>query len=303
MDLSTLASILFTVTAPIVIIASLAFVMARVLRLEARTLSRLTLYLFTPALLFGSMYRSKLGSEFLEIVAFAFVVTVLMGIITWVMVRVMRYDRLTASAFALSVLFVNAGNYGLPLVLFAFGEEGLARAVVFFTVSAILTQTLAVFIAAGGKASVVQALKNVFTLPLVYAVTLGLIFNVIGFTVPEPIVKSLDLLGSAAVPCMLAILGIELAHASLNRDRLNVGLATVAKLGIAPLIAFALAALMGLDGVTRAVCIVESSMPTAVTASIVAIEFDSRPEFVTSVVLLSTIGSVLSLTLLIGVLR
>ncbi len=303
MDLSALASILFTVTAPIVIVALLAFVMARVLGLEARTLSRLTLYLFTPALLFGSMYRSKLGSEFLDIVAFAFIVTMLMGIVTWVMIRVMRYDRLTASAFALSVLFVNAGNYGLPLVLFAFGEEGLARAVVFFTVSAILTQTLAVFIAAGGKASVVQALKNVFTLPLVYAVTLGLIFNMIGFKVPEPIVKSLDLLGGAAVPCMLAILGIELAHASLNRDRLNVGLATVAKLGIAPLIAFALAALMGLDGVTRAVCIVESSMPTAVTATIVAIEFDSRPEFVTSVVLLSTIGSILSLTVLIGMLR
>ncbi len=303
MDLSALASILFTVTAPIVIVALLAFVMARVLGLEARTLSRLTLYLFTPALLFGSMYRSKLGSEFLDIVAFAFIVTMLMGIVTWVMIRVMRYDRLTASAFALSVLFVNAGNYGLPLVLFAFGEEGLARAVVFFTVSAILTQTLAVFIAAGGKASVVQALKNVFTLPLVYAVTLGLIFNMIGFKVPEPIVKSLDLLGGAAVPCMLAILGIELAHASLNRDRLNVGLATVAKLGIAPLIAFALAGLMGLDGVTRAVCIVESSMPTAVTATIVAIEFDSRPEFVTSVVLLSTIGSVLSLTVLIGMLR
>ncbi len=303
MDLSALASILFTVTAPIVLIASLAFVMARVLGLEARTLSRLTLYLFTPALLFGSMYRAKLGSEFFDIAAFAFIVTVLMGIITGLVVRVMRYDRPTASAFALSVLFVNAGNYGLPLVLFAFGEEGLARAVVFFTVSAVLTQTLAVFIAAGGQASVVPALKNVFALPLVYAVILGLIFNMSGLTVPEPVIKSLDLLGSAAVPCMLAILGIELARASFDRDRFNVGLATVAKLGIAPLVAFALAALMGLDGVTRAVCIIESSMPTAVTSSLVAVEFDSRPEFVTSVVLLSTIGSILTLTLLIGVLR
>lgn len=303
MDLSALASILFTITAPIVIVATLAFVMARALGLEARTLSRLTLYLFTPALLFGSMYRSKLGSEFVEIVAFAFVVTVLMGIITWIMIRVMHYDRLTASAFALSVLFVNAGNYGLPLILFAFGEEGLARAVVFFTMSAILTQTLAVFIAAGGKASVLQALKNVFALPLVYAVAFGLVLNVTGLAVPDPVVKALDLLGSAAVPCMLAILGIELAHASLNRDRFNVGLATFAKLGIAPLIAFALAGVMGMDGVTRAVCIVESSMPTAVTASIVAIEFDSRPEFVTSVVLLSTVASVISLTLLIGILR
>ncbi len=303
MDLTALASILFTITAPIVIVALVAFVMARAWGLEARTLSRLTLYLFTPALLFGSMYRSKLGSEFIEIGAFAFIITALMGVVTWVIVRVMRYDRLTGSAFALSVLFVNAGNYGLPLILFAFGDEGLARAVVFFTVSAILTQTLAIFIAAGGKASVAQALKNVFTLPLVYAVAFGLLFDLIGFTVPEPIVKSLDLLGSGSVPCMLVVLGIELSHASLNRDRLHVGLATLAKLGIAPLMAFALAALMGLDGLTRAVCIVESSMPTAVTASIVAIEFDSRPEFVTSVVLISTIGSVISLTLLLGILR
>jgi hypothetical protein len=44
-------------------------------------------------------------------------------------------------------------------------------------------------------------------------------------------------------------------------------------------------------------------MPTAVTVSILAVEFRSRPEFVASAVLLTTIGSIISLTLLIAILR
>jgi predicted permease len=60
---------------------------------------------------------------------------------------------------------------------------------------------------------------------------------------------------------------------------------------------------MGLEGVTRAVCIVEASMPTAVMATIVAVEFDTRPKLVTGIVFTSTLGSILSLTILLGILK
>jgi predicted permease len=303
MSLSSLASILFNIILPIVLVAAVGFVLARRLDVDGRPLSRVMLYFFTPVLIFSSAYRTQLSGEYITIGIFAVVITALMGIVTWAIIKLMRYDRLTGSAFALGVLFVNAGNYGLPLILFAFGQEGLARAAIYFAVSAILTQTLAIFIAARGRADAREAMLNVFKMPLVYAVMLGLWFNLAGLTLPEPIAKSVDLVSGAAVPVMLTILGIELGRATLGDDRLTIGLATAAKLVLTPLVAFPLAALLGLTGVGRAVSIIEASMPTAVMASIVAVEFDARPKLVTGIVFASTVLSVVTLTVLLGILK
>ncbi len=302
MNLTALASIFVNIIAPIVFVAAMGFTLGRLFQIDTRPLSRVTLYLFSPALIFTSAYRSQLTGEFLSIAIFVVLITLLIGAFTLLLVKLMRYDMSTASAFALSALFVNSGNYGLPLALFAFGDAGLARAVVFFTVSAITIQTLAVFIAARGHAGARQALGNVFKLPLLYGFVIGLFLNQASIAAPEPLLKALDLLANAAVPAMLVIMGLELARVSLANDTLGIGLATITKLAVAPVLAFALATAMGLQGLTRAVCIIQSSMPTAVMVSIIAVEFRTRPEFVTSVVFVSTVGSILTLTVLLGIL-
>ncbi len=303
MDLNSFSSILVNIISPIILVAGSGFVLGRIWRVEARSMSRMMIYVFTPALIFASVYRTPLTGEYLTIGLFVLIITALMGIFTWLLVKVMRYDRLTASAFALGVLFVNSGNYGLPILLFAYGQPGLARGVIFFTVNTILMLTLAVFIAARGRASAREAILNVFKLPLIYAVALGLLLNRAGLAVPEPIMKAVDLTGNAAVPVMLAILGIELAHAAIGNDHVTIGLATVAKLILTPLVAFPLAAIMGLQGTARAVSILQASMPTAVMSSIIAVEFDTRPKLVTGIVLASTVFANITLTVLLGILK
>ncbi len=308
MNLSSLASILVNIVAPVVLVAGVGFILAKTMCIDARPFSRVMLYFFTPALVFGSAYRAQLNSEYFSIAVFELVITALLGVITWLLIQAFRYDRLTASAFALGVMFVNAGNYGLPLIQFAYGTEGIARAVIYFTLSAILTQTLAVFVASAGHATVRDALINVFKLPMVYAVVLGLIFNQLHvlneqIVLPEPIMKAVDLAASAAVPLMLTILGIELAGVKIENDRGPIALATAVKLLITPLLAFPLAALLNLQGITRAVSIIEASMPTAVTASIIAVEFNARPKIVTGIVFVSTLISVITLTVLLGILK
>jgi len=304
MDLASLASILVNIIMPIVLVAAAGFLLAKTINLEARPLSRTMLYFFTPALVFSSTYKADLSAEYVSIAVFAIVITLIMVGVAWALAKIFRYDRLTTAAFMLGVLFVNAGNYGLPLILFAFGDEGLARAAIYFAISAILTQTLGIFVAASGRASAREALLNVFKLPLAYAVILGMIFNLGHITVPGFLMKSIDLASSGAVPVMLVILGIELARVTVERDhRVVIGLATVAKLIVVPLLSFPLAALMGMTGVTRAVCIIESSMPTAVMASIVAVEFDARPKIVTGIIFASTLASIVTLTVLLGILR
>ena len=71
------------------------------------------------------------------------------------------------------------------------------------------------------------------------------------------------------------------------------------KLLVTPILALGLAAVMGLTGLTRSVSVLEASMPTAVVASLIATEFRARADFVTSVVFLTTLGSTITLTLLL----
>jgi predicted permease len=71
---------------------------------------------------------------------------------------------------------------------------------------------------------------------------------------------------------------------------------------IAPLIAIPLTAALGMTGLARQVSIIEASMPTAVTAGVLATEFGSDAEFVTAVILVGTLASVVSLGVLLSLL-
>ena len=201
-----------------------------------------------------------------------------MGALGLGLTRFLRFDRVTTSAFLLSILFVNAGNYGIPFNQFAFGPEGVARAAVYFVGNSVLANTLAVYIASSGHANVRNSLVAVAKMPLAYAAVLGLLFNVMHWSTPEPLTRVLDLAAAAALPVMLVNLGLELARARVEDYDWRVFLATGLKLLVTPVVALGLAAVMGLQGLTRSVAVLEASMPTAVMASLIAFEFDARSE-------------------------
>jgi len=259
------------------------------------------LYVLSPALVFNSLSKPDLRSAgFEQIVVFELLVTAILGVLVWLLTRLLRFDRALESTFLLTTLFVNAGNYGIPLNRFAFGVEGEQRAVMYFAASSLLINTLAVFIASRGQATLRQSLVNVLKVPIIYAALLALIVNLGGLALPTPLARPIELAGNAAVPVMLLTLGIELSRSKAGDQMGLVLFASLLRLVAAAFIAIGLATSMGLQGVTRQVAIVEASMPTAVFTTILATEFDARPGFVTSVVLVTTLASVVTLTILLA---
>jgi predicted permease len=270
---------------------------------EQRPLARLSLYFFSPALGFQALSNSDVAtSDFAQIAIFAVLMVVLVGLLSLAIARILRFDRLLTSAFLLSILFVNAGNYGIPFAQFAFGPAGVAPAAVYYIVNSVLTNTLAVYLASSGHSNIRKSLVSVLKMPLLYAALLGLLFSLMHWTLPEPLARAVELAAAAALPLMLVNLGLELARAKLRDYEWRVFLAVGIKLLISPIIALALAAAMGMTGLTRSVSVIEASMPTAVMASLIASEFQGRSDFVTSVVFLSTLGSTITLTALLLIL-
>jgi predicted permease len=301
--MTSLLGVLYNVLAPIFIIIGLAVLLDRRFALEPRVFSRAVIYLFSPCLVFGGIARSELkADELRQILAMAALSTLLIALVGWGETRLFRLDRKLASGFMLSVVLVNAGNYGLPLNDFAFGQGGMQRAIVFFVVSAMISNTVGVYLASRGAASVRRSLFNVLTVPLPYAAVLGFLFNIKDIALPLPLDRAVTILGQAAVPGMLIVLGLQLSRTSVRGRVGPILLATVTRLGVAPLIAIVLAALIGLSGLTRQVSILQVSMPTAAMAGVLATEFSSDAEFTSAVILVSTLMSIVSLSILLSLL-
>lgn len=298
-------AVLLNVILPVILVAGVAALAQRYVKLDVRTTSRAAFYLFAPALVLDSLANSTIGgAEFGQIAVTLIATTLVLWGLGEGLGRLLRLKGPTLSAFLLSILLVNAGNLGLPIILFAFGEEGLARGTAFFAVSSAISASLGVYLAVRGCSPGTLAIRRLASVPLVYAAIVGLALNLAHFTVPEPLAKAIHLLGQASVPVMLVTLGIQLAQTSHDRWRgihiPALATAITARLLIAPALTLLAAVLLGLSGLTRNVVVIQSAMPTAVMTTIIAAEFECDNDFVTVAVLATTIISVVTLTVLLN---
>lgn len=300
-------SVLINIVLPVFLIISLAALAQTRLRLEVRTLSRVVFYLFSPALVFDSLSNSDVSSSELgQILAVLVLSTGVLWILGILAARVLRLQGPTQAAFLVAILIMNAGNFGLSVNYFAYGDPGVTRATVCFTFSAILASSLGVFLSARGRVSTGTALRRAVSVPLFYAALVGLAFNLGGWAVPEPLAKAINLLGQAAVPGMLVVLGLKLAETIKNGQRVwhlpALGTVAVTRLIVAPALAWLFAGFLGLQGLARDVTVLESAMPTAVITTILATEFDSDAPFAALCVLITTLSSLVSITVLLNLL-
>jgi predicted permease len=225
------------------------------------------------------------------------------GLIGRLITLPLRLDRAMVSAFMIVIMFSNGGNYGLSVNLFAFGRDALARATIYFVTSSILMYTVGVFLASSGRKNVREALAGVFKIPAVYGVIAAAIVVATKTTLPAPVMRPIELLSNAALPVMMLVLGMQLERAAIPERPLLVVMATILTLVVTPLLALGLAQVLGLSGAARQAAVIEASMPTAVVTTILALEYEIAPAFVTGTVFLSTLLSPFTVTLLIAFLK
>ena len=282
---------------PILLVAGTGYLAGKWLKVEARSISRVVFYLFSPCLLFDLLVTNRFeGGAMLQMVGFTLASVLTVAAITWTLGRLLRLERKMLAAVLLCTLSINAGNFGLSLNLFAFGEEALAHASLFFVTTAVVTYTLGVMIVSMGRANLADSLKGLLKVPVVYVVPLALIFITMEWELPLALSRSVSLLSDAAIPGMLVVLGLQLGKNQRTNNILPLFLAIGMRLLGGLGAGLTLARLFGLQGMAYNAGILESSMPTAVLATILATEYDAEPAFVTTAVFVSTLLSPLTLT-------
>lgn len=295
---------------PIFLCAGAGLALGRAFEPDIKTVNRLSFYVFSPCLVFASLTQSPVpGAEFAQIALFVVAFVALMVGLAVLAGYLLRLPRQALVTLIMASAFVNSGNYGLVAVSFAFGEAALARAVVFYITSTFTVYTLGIVIASLGRQSLSASLREMISVPAFYALlAAGLVH---GFGVPVPLFfdRAVTLLGEAALPVMLVILGLQIARLRLDLAhwppgrRALVAAGVALQLLVAPLAALALAAGFGLSGLTWQAVVLEAAMPTAVITTVLAVQYDLEVEPITLVVVLSTLLSPLVLTPLIAYLQ
>jgi len=263
------------------------------------------LHILVPALAFYSLVTSTVdfavaGRLVLAALLFPFVEMALF----LPLFKLLKWDQNRSRAMLLASIFTNAGNYGLPVCLFAFGQEGMDLGVVFMVSQTLLMYSLGVFIAASSQMTPGTALKQVAKMPAVYAALGGVAVRLSGIQTPTLIIRPVGLLAQAAVPVFLLLLGNQLIGSTVGKESWKVpSIAVFLRLVAAPIIALLLGKAVGLSGLPWKVLVLQAAMSTPVNATVLAQEFDAEPIAVSRVTAASTVASVLTLTLWIMVLR
>jgi malate permease and related proteins len=300
----SLLSIFANTILPIFAVAAVGFWLARSLKLEVKAISKISFTVLSPCLVFNSLVTAQVSAaEFGRMAFFAACVMLGAGALAWLTSAVLRLDRPTTSAFISLAMFANAGNYGLPLVLFAFGPEAMTRATIYFVMHLILLYSLGIVVVSSSQSSVREALLSMLRLPHLYAILAAVAFMLLRIPVPTMVLRPVGLLANAALPMMILLLGMQLEQAAMPERPKLVGLATALRLVVLPALALGLATVMGLTGIDRQAAVIEASMPAAVMITVLAVEYQAAPAFVNAVVFVSTLLSPLTLTFLIALLQ
>lgn len=185
---------------------------------------------------------------------------------------------------------------GLPVCLFAFGDEGLALALVFFAFGAIGTFTVGATIASGSL-----SYGRIARSPVFYAVVVAVALELAGIDLPRWAFNTADLLGGIVIPMQLVALGLALSRLRVTSLGRSVALAML-RLVAGGLVGWAVAEAFALGPVASAVVILQSAMPVAVSSYLFAQMYNREPEEVAGMVLVSTLLSFATLPILLALL-
>lgn len=307
--ISLFQSVLTDVTLPIVSLVALGFIMQRRMHFDVATLNKVLMYVFVPAFLVHYLSASRLPiSEVVPTAYFTVVQFLVLIPVGWLVALAFRYSNSFAGLVALTTVYANVGNFGIPLVQLAFPERYILHQSVITSLMTILIVTVGIWILAppqkqGGFFS---RLMLAFETPVIPAVCIGLLLR--GFEVELPIVvgKPIELVGSVFAPLALFALGAQLgdkrpetllaAQGGPERGWGALTLVVILKLAVAPAITWGLAIFMQLPEDLLDLVVVAAATPVGVIIAVFCLDFNREPRFVGKAILVSTLLSPLTVT-------
>ncbi|WP_114856013.1 AEC family transporter [Brachybacterium sp. YJGR34] len=272
-------------------------------------LNRTTFFIASPALVLVGLLESDVREVLSVPMAVAGISGLTTGALLIIGVRLFTARRgadLVVTAISGSV--VNGANMGFPIALYVLGDISHALPVILFQQAIYTPLYLFVLHQATEKDSTGAAgvLRSIIANPTIVASAIGLALVLIGVQIPAVALEPVQSLANMAIPAMLLAYGLSLYGsrplAKEDGYRGLIAVASISKLVVMPAIAFGVALLFGLSGASLYEVVVMAALPTAQNVYVAAARYRASENLARDTVLITTIGTVLVLLLLSGLL-
>ena len=295
-----LAVIFNTSILPLFIIVAIAFVYNRIYHPDIFQITNLAINVFGPIFIFSSVIKFNITLlSLIKPVIFMALLTSIMIALAHLIARLIRATEDERVSFILACSMVNVGNFGLPLIFFAFGKNAEAYSILYFAAFSIPLSTVAIYISSK-EIIFSKIMIDMTRIPIFHAMVIALILSGMSINIPVPISKSLNLLSQATIPLLIFILGIQLSKMKFTMNHAKfIPLALGLRLIISPAVACLILAMIGVNGLEKQVAMIQTSTPSALLPLMYAIRFNRSPDLLAAIILASTVVSGITLTLLI----
>ena len=286
-------SVLLAAVLPIALVVLAGYAVGRFFTLELQTLARVNIYAMLPALVLTSLGQATLALESaIGIVATFLVNTALLYLLAAGSGRVFKLKLEERKSLVATTLFSNVGNMGLPFILFALGEAGLERALVYLVASSLTIATVFPIVLKGSGLG--EGVRFTLCFPVFWAALAGLAVQVGWLQLPAAVDRGVTLLGQGVIPIALVTLGGQLARTKVAVGRYE-WFGSGLRLLVAPALAYGIGRSLGLVGLDLQVVVLQAAMPVAVNSLIWVTELGGDRRRVAGTIVLSTLLSFVTL--------
>lgn len=227
-----------------------------------------------PALTVLVLTRERLHAE-VALALLPATAALLVGVgLAWAASRALALSAPSRGAFILTASFCNTAFIGLPLTQALFRDPAYASAALvvdtFDTTLGLWTVGVAIAQRFGGRAADATGPCAALLRPATLSVLAGLALNAAGARLPAWTESALATLGGATTPLVFLFLGMRLDPRGALAQRRPLAAIAAIKLVAMPLCAALVARALGLRGPAAAIGTLQSAMPTALVAAVIA---------------------------------
>ena len=278
---------IFEITFPIFAIVASGYFYARKYNPDITLPNRLNIDVFVPCLIFAVIYEKAGVSGLFGNLALAISIVVLLsGLIAFIVAKIFSIDPRTLCP---PLMFGNAGNLGLPLVVLSFGESALTVAVICFVVCKTFHITIGVYLFSR-QLNIFEILSS----PRILSVFLAIIFSQLNINIPNAILEPVRMLGNICIPLMLFGLGVRLIDIKISEWKIGLAVALLAPIcGVT--IVLLITPYIELTQLEQGALFLFGALPPAVMNYMFADHYKQEPSKVAAMVLFGNAFSILTI--------
>lgn len=267
-------------------------------------LNKIVMYILMPCMIFSALYSADMSLlPTLGILPFVILTASIgSGVISYIVLKRLHYDDKKIWSVLVTVMIANTAFMGYPVNLGVYGHPGFLRAIFcdLATTCMFLLLSFVLVLKFGG--TVKRAFRKILLFPPLWAVVLGISFNLLNIPIGSVLDKTVNYLADGAIPLIMISLGLSIELGGLARSKAMVIFTSIVKLGVFPLIALIVVSLLGLTGLQHDVGIIEAAMPSGMLSLLLAITYKLDYELTSDCILINTVISLITLPIIMTLL-